>query len=264
MLDVFSVTFMLAAFWLYLRRSYATCGVAICLATLAKLTGGLALPAIALHWLLTRRDRRPYFGLSMLLAPALFFTTLPFFDAIITGYPVDPISRVRRILSVSASITFNGPHHPFASRPWEWILRPDVMPYYWDPQYVAVISFSIGVLIIPVMLHMVWLTRKGEPVGLFAVLWFLSTYVVWIPLSLLTNRMSYIFYFYPTVGAICLGLGWVLSTVIDWANARRTTGRGRAAIVAVWSFTAFHVVLLILLTPLFNFWVTLQLSNPPS
>ncbi len=258
MLDVFSLTFMLAAFWLYLRRSYAMTGVAICLATLAKLTGGLALPAIALHWLLTRRDRRAYFGLSMVLAPALFFTTLPFFDAIITGYPVDPIGRVRQMLTVSASITFAGPHHPFASRPWEWILRPDVMPYYWDPQYVAVISFTIGALIIPVMLHMAWLARKGEGVGLFAVIWFASTYLVWIPLSLLTNRMSYVFYFYPTVGAICLGLGWVLSRVLDWGNLRRATRRGKAAIAAVWSYLAFHIVLLILLTPLLNVWVSLS------
>ena len=258
MLDVFSVTFMLAAFWLYLRKSYAICGAAICLATLAKLTGGLALPVIALHWLLARRDRRPYFSLSMVLAPALFFATLPFFDAIITGYPVEPISRVRQMLSVSAGITFNGPHHPFASRPWEWVLRPDVMPYYWDPQYVAVISFSIGVLIIPVILHMAWLTKKGEPVGLFTILWFASTYIVWIPLSLLTNRMSYIFYFYPTVPAICLGLGWVLSHVIDWGNSPERGKRGRFAIVGVWCFLAFHVVLLILLTPLFNVWVTLE------
>ena len=263
MLDVFSVTFMLAAFWLYLRRSYALSGVAICLATLAKLTGGLALPVIALHWLLTRRDRRDYFCLSMVLAPALFFTTMPFFDAIITGYPVDPIGRARQLLSVSASITFSGPHHPFASRPWEWLLRPDVMPYYWDPQYVALISFSIGVLIIPVVIHMAWLTRKGNPVGLFCLLWFASTYLVWIPLSLITDRMSYIFYFYPTVGAICLGLGWLLSWLMDVARTRLTVQRGRAILAVCWSFLLFHAVLLILLTPLFNFWVSFELGAAP-
>ena len=260
MLDVFSVTSMLAAFWLYLRRSYALTGVAICLATLAKLTGGLALPVIALHWLLTRRDRRDYFCLSMVLAPALFFTTMPFFDAIITGYPVDPIGRVTQLLSVSASITFNGPHHPFASRPWEWILRPDVMPYYWDPQYVAVISFSIGVLIIPVIIHMAWVTRQGNTVGLFCLLWFASTYLTWIPLSLSTDRMSYVFYFYPTVGAICLGLGWVLSWLMDVARTSLTVQRGRAVLAVCWAYLAFHAVLLILLTPVFNFWVSFEMG----
>ena len=260
MLDVFSVTFMLAAFWLYLRRSYALSGVAICLATLAKLTGGLALPVIALHWLLTRRDRRAYFGLSMVLAPALFFTTMPFFDAIITGYPVDPIGRVKQLLGVSASITFNGPPHPFASRPWEWLLRPDVMPYYWDPQYVAVISFSIGVLIIPVLIHMVWVIRQGNTVGLFCLLWFTSTYLVWIPLSLITDRMSYIFYFYPTVGAICLGLGWVLSWLMDIARTSMAVRRGRAVLAVCWTYLVFHAVLLILLTPVFNFWVSFEMG----
>jgi dolichyl-phosphate-mannose-protein mannosyltransferase len=263
MLDVFSVTFMLAAFWLYLRKSYALTGVAIALATLAKLTGGLALPVIALHWLITRRDRRLYFALCMVLAPVLFFTTMPFLDAIITGYPVDPVERTRQLLSVSASITFNGPPHPFASRPWEWVLTPDVMPYYWDPQYVAVVSFSIGALIIPTMLHMVWLARKRDQIGLFTLLWFAFTYLTWIPLSLLTDRMSYVFYFYPSVGAICLGLGWVLSWLIDVARTRLSVRRGRALIAICRSFLAFHATLLVLLTPLFGFWVPLSTALPP-
>ncbi len=185
---------------------------------------------------------------------------MPLFDAIIVGYLVDPVERTRQLLSVSASITFNGPYHPFASRPWEWLIRPDVMPYYWDPQYVALISFSIGVLIVPVMVHMAWLAKKGEPAGLFTVLWFASTYLVWIPVSLLTDRMSYVFYFYPTIGAICLGLGWVLSWLMDIAKTRLPVVHGRGVLVVCWAFLVFHAVLLILLTPLLGFWVSFQLG----
>jgi len=47
---------------------------------LTKLYGALALGAIILHWLLTRRDRRVRFTLSMLLAPASFVLLMPLFD----------------------------------------------------------------------------------------------------------------------------------------------------------------------------------------
>lgn len=263
MLDVFNVTFMLAAFWLYLRRSYALSGVAICLSTLVKLTGALTLPVIALHWLLTRRDRAKYFILSMVSAPIWFFTAIPFLDALITGYPDNPIGRAREILSVSATITFSRYTNIFASRPWDWVLKPTVMPYYWDPHYVAAVSFSIGALIIPVMVVMAIMARRGNQAGLFSVLWFLSTYVVWIPASLITDRMSYVFYFYPTVGAVCLGLGWVLSWFLDRARQHPSVRRGRAMTGVCLAFLAFHAAVLVLLTPLFGFWVSLEMTAPP-
>ena len=259
MLDVFSVAFMLAAFWLYLRRSYALSGAAIALSTLAKLNGALTLPVIALHWFLTRRDRPTYFSLSMVSAPVWFLTTMPFLDAFITGYPVNPIGRTREILSVSASIVFGLREHPFYSRPWEWILRPAVMPYYWDPQYLAVISFTVGALIIPSVVYMVLLARKGNMASLFGVLWFASTYLIWIPVSLLTDRTSYIYYFYPTVGAVCLGLGIGLANLMDWGKMHATDRRGRMAIVIAWGYLALHAVFLVLLTPLFSVWVSLQM-----
>ncbi|MBN1152423.1 MAG: glycosyltransferase family 39 protein [Dehalococcoidia bacterium] len=264
MLDVFCTTFMLAGFWCYLRKSYLLSGVAICLSTLVKLTGALTLPVIAIHWLLMRRDRPMYFSLSMLAAPIFFFATIPVFDMLIVGYPINPISRAREILNVSASITFTKYTNIFASRPWEWVFTPDVMPYYWDPQYLAVVSFTVGVLIIPSMVWMTLLATKRHPVGLFSVLWFATTYLVWIPASIITDRMSYIFYFYPTIGAICLGLGLGISQLLDVGRNHENVARGRAIIAGCWCFMAFHLVLLILLTPLFGFWVSLEAAAAPT
>lgn len=51
MLDVFYLTFMMAAFLLYACRSYITSGVAIGLSGLAKLNGLLALPVVGIHWI---------------------------------------------------------------------------------------------------------------------------------------------------------------------------------------------------------------------
>ena len=53
MLDVFSLTFALAAFWLYLKQRYVMSGVVVALSTLAKLSGALAIVVIGLHWFLT-------------------------------------------------------------------------------------------------------------------------------------------------------------------------------------------------------------------
>ena len=264
MLDAFYVTFMLAAFWCYLRKSYLGAGVAICLSTLTKLTGALTLPVIAIHWLLTRRDRPAYFSLSMLAAPIFFFTTIPVFDMLIVGYATNPISRAREILSVGASITFTKYTNIFASRPWDWVLKPDVMPYYWDPQYLSMVSFTVGVFIIPAVVYLALLARQRNDIGLFGVLWFASTYLVWMPASIITDRMSYIFYFYPTIGAICLALGWAISQLLESGRHHENIARGRAIIAGCYCYLVFHFTLLILLTPLCGFWVSMAAAAAPS
>ncbi len=257
MLDVYSVTFMLAAFWLYLKKNYPLAGVAICFSTLAKLSGALALPAIALHWLLARRDRPVHFSLSMVLAPLLFFQLIPLFDFAITRHFVNPVSRIKEILSASGSVTFSYATHPYSSRPWEWVLFPEIMPYWWEPQYVAAITFTIWALIIPTIIYLGFLAKKGNQAGLFSVSWFVSTYLVWIPLSLLTDRMSYIYYFYPTVGAICIGIGLGRSMLVDFWQTRRTGKLRRTAIIATSIYLALHVAIFIVLSPLFSLWLPL-------
>ena len=66
MLDVFCVTFMLAAFLLYVNRRYISSGIAIGLSALAKLNGALALPVVFIHWVFSRQQAAPA-GLSSLL-----------------------------------------------------------------------------------------------------------------------------------------------------------------------------------------------------
>jgi hypothetical protein len=62
---------------------------------------------------------------------------------------------------------------------------------------------------------------KKSSAGLFGVAWFIGTYVIWIPLSLITNRISYIFYFLPTVPVFCLGLGMGIDHLLRfWQTGR--------------------------------------------
>jgi dolichyl-phosphate-mannose-protein mannosyltransferase len=254
MLDVFSVTFVLLAFWLYLRRSYPLSAVAVALAALAKLTGVFAILPILLHWLIARRKGWVNFAASMALAPLAFLLLLPAFDFIIYRRLTNFISGIKTMLSQSASLTFANVSHPALSRPWEWLIFPSkaVMAYWYQPHYIGAVSFTIWALIIPTVIYMTVKAVKRNDAGLFGILWFAGTYLVWIPISLITNRVSFVFYFYPTVGAVCLGLGMGLSQLIDFWE-KRPSGKLRwAAISGVVFFLVLHLAIFIVLAPINN------------
>ena len=78
-----------------------------------------------------------------------------------------------------------------------------------------------------------------------------GTYLVWIPLSLITDRVSYVYYFYPTVGAICLGLGLGLSQLFTFYRERKP-GKLKKTVLALFVFyLSFHLICFIILSPLF-------------
>ncbi len=257
MLDVFMVTFMLAAFWFYLKGNYPLAGLGVCLSTLAKLSGALALPVIVLHWLVARRDRRVYFWASMALAPLLFFELLPLFDYFVTGGLIEPIGRIKEMLAATSSVTFEYVVHPYESPPWDWLWRVQVMvmPYWYTPPYTGAISFTVWAMIIPGALFMVYQARKGNRAALFGSFWFLSTYLVWIPITLITDRVSFVYYFYPTVGAICLGLGLAFRKTIAATRERAILKWAARAGIAL--FLVVHGAVFVFLSPVFGKWIHL-------
>lgn len=254
MLDVFSLAFMLLSFWLYLKGKYLLSGVAVGLSTLAKLSGALALSAILLHWLLAGRAHLRQFIPSLFLAPASFILLMPLFDFAISGQFLNPIDRVKTMLSLSGSLTFASTTYEALSRPWDWILRPEIMTYCYDPHYIAAISFTIWALIIPSSLYMAFRARRGDKAGLFGISWFASTYLLWIPLSIITDRISFIYYFYPTIGAVCIGLGLGLHQLIAVWQKRNANKLKWAALPAVLFYLLLHLSIFIMLSPISSFW----------
>ena len=251
MLDVYSLTFMLLSFWLYLRGQYLLSGVSVGLSALAKLSGALALPVILLHWLLTKRGHPLQFLATMLSAYASFFLLMPLLDFVVSRQFLNPIERVWTMLSSGASLTFDTVIHNALSYPWEWIVRPEIMAYWYEPHYVAAISFTIWALIIPAVAYMTFKAVKGSNAGIFGISWFISTYLLWIPFSIITDRVSYVYYFYPTVGAICLGLGLGLNQLINLWTTRRSGKLRWIAILAVSGYLLLHVSIFIVLFPVF-------------
>jgi dolichyl-phosphate-mannose--protein O-mannosyl transferase len=97
-----------------------------------------------------------------------------------------------------------------------------VIVYSYNPQYLSFISSTIQILIIPTIGYMIYKAIKGsKPAGL-VLLWFLATYLVWIPLDIATNRVTFVYYFLSATPAICIGLGMALSDALDQLKKRRT------------------------------------------
>ncbi len=253
MLDVFSVTFMLLCFWLYLRGNYAMSGISGALAALVKLTGVLAIGVIVLHWLFTRRSRPVYFIAGLIISAAAFVALLPVFNYPIYNYWINPLENIQMMFERMSSLTFANAAHPSMSPPWEWIYLPLIMPYWLKPHYEGAISFNLWALILPSMAYMIWRAwrRKDIDAPVFALSWFTAAYVIWIPIVLISNRVTYIYYFYPAVGAVCLAVAIGLSRIWDL----RYTIKGRARHAATWSVLGYillHLVVFGILAPFYS------------
>jgi hypothetical protein len=166
----------------------------------------------------------------------------------------NPIEQAQTMLRISSMSTFTKYPSEMLSRPWDWILQPKILTYWVDPHYVAMISPSIWALIIPVALYITFRAIKGNSVALFSLLWFASTYLIWIPVSLITDRISYIFYFYPTIGAICIGLALGLSQLSDIGRTGQTGKFRMMARLAIPGFLLLHLASFVILTPVSYWW----------
>jgi predicted membrane-bound dolichyl-phosphate-mannose-protein mannosyltransferase len=253
MLDVYCLTFMMAAFLLYACRRYITSGIAIGLAGLAKLNGLLALPTIGIHWIFTRQGRSKWFILTIIVAALSFVELMIFCDLAITrqfSTLQDPIHRIIDMTKLSGSLTFANVTHPAASPPWQWLISYFPIAYNYMPHYTGAISFSIWALTIPTFGYMIWRAIKKSEAALFGLAWFTATYLIWIPATIITDRVTYPFYFYPAIGAICLGLGMALNQLLEYfRNGKHKKLRITALTVFIVIIVA-HVASFLILSPL--------------
>ena len=259
MLDVFCVTFMLASFWLYLRKSYSFSAVALALSALAKLPGVFGAGAIGFHWLIINRNkimagnRRLIYDFvsSYLISPLAFLILMFFMDFLTSGKWISPAFRINEMMSLMSTLTFSTAKHDSMSRPWEWLIMPKIMPYWYAPSYMGAISFTLWALIIPSVVYMGYRMWRGNNAATFGMMWFFFTYLTWIPMSLLTDRISFVFYFYPTIGAVCIGLGLGMSKLLE--VARNKTNAWRWLIPGtVGTFMLAHLVVLGIISPVFT------------
>ena len=319
MLDVSCLTFTLAAFWLYLRGNYPASGIMVALSALAKLNGALAIIAILLHWLIVRRDRIWEFVGLMVFAPVFFVFLMPLADYYPFHRWVNPLERILTMLKGSASLTFANVSGTYPQKPIEWIFRWDLTPYYFHPNYLGVVSFTVEFLIVPVLIYLLiralgldskfWsaiikvpnkirlfvktlpgrfrlirakpleglelsqthveapelsqtytakleTSRTDSDAGIFALCWFMASFLVWIPAVWITDRVTYPYYIYPTIGAICIGLGMGLEQLLQVFEVRQRGKLKWTAISILAVFLLAHLAFFVLVSPLSYWWGT--------
>jgi predicted membrane-bound dolichyl-phosphate-mannose-protein mannosyltransferase len=273
-LDIYMLTFMLAGFLLYLHKGYVPMGIAFALSVLCKFSGGLGILAVGLHWLLTTRDHKKQMIISLIVMVLSFLLLMTIFQYFITGTLVNPVRWTMVILRLTASKKFfvnlpvNPDDYPYsqvyytlqpvdsaATRPWTWLIPHKLFSYATTGiQYLSFISWTIQILIIPALIYMLYKTRKGNTAAGFGISWFACTYLIWIPLVLITNRVTYDFYFLPTTGAICIGIGLVLSRIIDKLKIKsvqrgKTTNGVKLAYTGIALYLLCHLIIFIVTNP---------------
>jgi predicted membrane-bound dolichyl-phosphate-mannose-protein mannosyltransferase len=167
MLDVFSVTFMLLGFLLYLRNKYLWCGVVMGLGMLCKATVFLAILAILVHWAFTRRHEiaaairtglkrregesraaqlKPITDMVKLLLAAgiVWIVLLPVLEYPATHQLANPISRTLEMLKFHINITTGSYDSPIASAPWTWLSSPTNIIYWPDSTLFTIVSGHWG------------------------------------------------------------------------------------------------------------------------
>jgi predicted membrane-bound dolichyl-phosphate-mannose-protein mannosyltransferase len=251
MLDVYSVTLMLTAFLLCLRGKQLSSGLCVGLSTLVKLTGVLAFPAIFLHWLFSSRKRVQWLLVLAFATIISFLLFYPLLDFALSHTLSNPIALIKESFSRSSGITLSTGYSEVASRPWEWLLSLQAWFYTYDPQYIAVITPTIWVLIIPSVLYMLFRAIRGNGASLFGLSWFASAYLPLIALSLILDRVTYLYYLYPAVGAVCIGLGLGLAHLLELGKNQGRNLARRMAIGVTTGYLVLHVIFFVVLSPFF-------------
>jgi dolichyl-phosphate-mannose-protein mannosyltransferase len=262
LLDVYMVTFLLAAVLAYLDEKYIWMGIFIALSANCKLAGVLIFIAIFIHWAIYRKDKWKSFSISLVVAAISFAVFLVFFDFFIKGGLENPITRINALFSGTAANQFTIPKLSISSRPWAWIYPQFVDPYYnspfivysYDPQYISFISSTIQILIIPTIGYMIYKAIKKSQTAGFVLLWLLAVYVIWIPLDIATNRVTFVFYFLSDTPAICIGLGMAISDWLDHLKARRlilnrTTPLQRTGYIVIAVWLLIHLAIFVVFNP---------------
>ena len=176
LLDVYMVTFMLAAVLAYLDEKYIWMGIFIALSANCKLAGVLIIIAIFLHWAIYRKDKWQLLSIGLVVAVVAFVVFLVGFDIFIKGGIENPITRINALFSGTPANQFTSEKLSISSRPWTWIYPQFIalkngynspfIPYSYNPQYISFISSTIQILIIPTVGYMIYKAiKKSQTAG---------------------------------------------------------------------------------------------------
>ena len=226
MLEIFVTTFLLAGVYAYISGRAIWAGVMLAAAVCCKLTGLsgiaaiLALECAGMTLDRVRTGRWPMARLRILaVALGVFATALPAImwvlnrNAALIENPFDHLFYMVTHLAAWSSSSVTSPVPK--SAPWEWLLNQREIVYL-NQQGVVVRGLYNPFLIFATIPVIVWAgmeaIKRGSRLALLVLAMVAGTYLTLAVAALQTPRPSYLYYFLPTVPAIAIGLGGILSS----------------------------------------------------
>jgi dolichyl-phosphate-mannose-protein mannosyltransferase len=237
-LDVFELGFLLLGLYWYVSRRPTLAGVGFGLAALSKIGGifgPLALVGYEALRLLHREGSwrvrwRPAAGRLLRMGSTfvvVFLLLLGIIDRLWVGYS-QPLEHVQRIFSYGSILRREVPSG-IESYPWQWLLNEVQIPYLRTDQQVTVgeevketrpIIFFRGAMnpyVLPLLppglafaASAWWRRRPGADLGALALAWFAGMYLPFVAASLLQHRISYLYYFLPSLPAVAVAGSYFL------------------------------------------------------
>jgi predicted membrane-bound dolichyl-phosphate-mannose-protein mannosyltransferase len=232
-LDMMLVAFLLFGVWCALRGQPLLAGMACALAALIKINGSYGLVALVLleltlaawAWRTGRARTRRHLRASLLLVVGFvpfWVAGLWLLDARLSTYDT-PWAHLQFILQYGLALTRPVGTLGQESYPWQWLFNEVQMTYLRTDQQVMVNDQVIGIqpmiwfrgAMNPVIIGAVWLAlpyalwrawRCRDRLALWVVVWVVATYLPFFPLAMVEHRVSYLFYFLPTVPAVAVAV----------------------------------------------------------
>lgn len=236
-LDMTMTAFMLAGAWCYLKGWPLLAGLMIAVAAMIKLIGVYALGAllmvelfpVARMWLESGRFSLKSLVASLKLVASFIVVWIAgmwVLDVWVTNFDT-PFAHLDFILDYGFALTREGGPANQESDPWQWLINEVPMTYLRVDEEVtleggnelkrAIIDFRgamnpIVIGIAPLGLafaaYRTW--QANDRLALWAVAWFIATFVPFLLASLIAERITYIFYVVPIIPAFVVGTGLLL------------------------------------------------------
>ena len=240
-LDMLVLAPILLAAWLALRDRWALAGLLLAVGILIKLTAIYGLLAllilvairIASIWWRERRivvgELRPAVTLVAVFA-VVAIGGLGLLDARFSSY-TNPIDHLNHMISYGADLKAPVDHTGICattdSAPWQWpfnecqinYLRVDVTVRAGDKVISNTPSIDFRGALNPLLagaiplatLFAVWLAwRARNRLAIWAIVWAAANYLPYVALAIISDRITYIYYFLPVIPAVAIAIALLL------------------------------------------------------
>jgi len=234
-LDIFTLTFMLLAVYLYFSDHPYLSALALTLSTLSKATGAAGFILIGgfhlIKFLTTGSKTRSWnellrwFEKYLAIYIISFLAILTVLDRLWVGYAT-PFEHLAYILNYSTALVSACPNG-IISCPWQWLLNQIQIPYlivnvqvtagnanrsFPSVAFLGAMNPAVLYLAIPAMLYSAYdYYHKRSDISLLSLVWIAVTYLPYFPAVIFGNRVTYIFYFLMAVPAVCAAIAHMIA-----------------------------------------------------